>query len=963
MVMFLAPIQGSAMAANKILLNATADPSASVESLSARATLTLDSIEPKRRDRHQDRLEWVRDDQRLSRAFDRTLPTDASGEWQPVADTPGAPWWRRSGWLWTLAGLIGIAAVAASWLPRSKRPDCRSWLNRRQEEWAGGLALLALSAWTLSHAVPSLWLTHTWSTGGDVASQVFYAKVFMEWLPTGKISGWLPESFAGFPAFTYYFPFPFTFAGLLQFVVGQPVAFKLASMLPAFLLPAATYALGCFWGWRVPLRLLAAVGTTGFILGDATSIWGGNVLAQLAGEFAYSWGLLFSVFFWGTLSLALRNGGRWWILAAVLEALVALSHGYALLAAGFGAFVYLLMSRDLWRHLRIILQVHLLAFLLVGFWLIPLLENLPWTIPNDAVTAIDTWRTLWPESLWPLALGWVPLLSLLSRRTGGWPLGIGILIGICLLGLLGFVAGGRLALADLRFFPFAQWALAAASGAAMGWALRRWIRAAAVPLAIAIALAMGAWWEPRLERLEGWSRWNLSGYESKPMWSHYLATAQSNAGALRGPRLVFEHDPANSDLGSTRTLEALPMFGSRPALEGLYMESAITGPFIYQLQAEISEHPSSPLSSYPPSIRSIDDAVGHLNELYTNRVILRSPVKQALFSADPRFELVAKHGPLQTYELKELQTKLVEVLAAPVVARSRDDWLRHAFRRFVAGYPYSERHVYLARDERLPERDAIQELGPVKIQAFSREQLAFETDHPGQPHLIRMTYHPRWASTGGEPVFLTEPSFMLVYPRNSTVELVYGWSWGNWLGAAFTVSGFIALVWGSWPRSPLNPPNVKRVLLVRPRRFSGFLVICSLLVMAGWWMDSERVYQRGHLRLTQGDRAGAATLFDQAFRGRRGPAKQSEALFWAARSLQLSDKIQDARTRYEQLASSFTESYWYPESIYRLIEIHRQLGDPHIANTLFAELVDAAPDNDWTQKAATLILETELPSN
>lgn len=68
-----------------------------------------------------------------------------------------------------------------------------------------------------------------------MASQVFYAKVFMEWRPPGNISGWLPESFAGFPAFTYYFPLPFTLMGLLQFAVGQQVAFKLVSMLPAFL--------------------------------------------------------------------------------------------------------------------------------------------------------------------------------------------------------------------------------------------------------------------------------------------------------------------------------------------------------------------------------------------------------------------------------------------------------------------------------------------------------------------------------------------------------------------------------------------------------------------------------------------------------------------------------------------------------------------------------------------------------
>ncbi|MCO5761048.1 MAG: 6-pyruvoyl-tetrahydropterin synthase-related protein, partial [Chromatiaceae bacterium] len=709
------------------------------------------------------RLDWVQNDRHFSRVSDWKLPTDAQGRWQyDVPQGPTVQWLNQRHWLWILAGLLAVGAIVrAHYASTTNR---RPWLRPSGEEWMGGVALIALTAWTLSHAVPSLWLTHTWSTGGDVASQVFYAKVFMEWLPTGKISGWLPESFAGFPAFTYYFPLPFTLMGLLQFAVGQQVAFKLVSMLPAFLLPAATYVLCWIWGWRVPLRLLAVAGAVGFILGDATSIWGGNVLAQLAGEFAYSWGFLFVLLFWGALSVALQRGGRWWLLAALVEALVALSHGYALLVGGFGAFLDLLFSRDVWRHLRIILQVHLLAFLLIGFWLIPLLENLPWTIPNDSATAIDNWQILWPTSLWLLALGWIPLLLLLARRSGGLPYGIGFLMGIFLLGLLGFVGGGRFGLADLRFFPYAQWALAVASGAALGWGLQRWGRDAALPLAIAMLLALGGWWAPRLDRIEGWSRWNLSGYEVKPLWPHFLAAARTNAASLAGPRLVFEHDPANNDLGSTRTLEALPMFGSRPTLEGLYMESALTGPFIYQLQAEISQRPSSPLSRFPSSARSIDDAVEHLNELYVNRLLLRSSEKKALFGADARFRLVAEHGPLQTYELKELKTQFVEVLDTPIVATDREGWLRHAFRRFLLDHPYRERQVFLAKGESLPTPQAGLGSGRVEILDFSRERLVFKTDRPGQPHLIRMTYHPRWSSTGGEAVYLTEPSFMLVYP-------------------------------------------------------------------------------------------------------------------------------------------------------------------------------------------------------
>jgi hypothetical protein len=186
------------------------------------------------------RVDWVQNGRHFSQVSPWILRTDAEGNWQPQASNKSATTWRQ-GWIWLWGvGLIGLIGVAWSRRRSARQHLTAGRLRTGAADWVGGLALMLLTAWTVSHASPALWLTQTWSTGGDVASHVFYASVFMDWLPSGKISGWLPESFAGFPAFTYYFPFPFTIAALLQFVVGQQVAFKLVSMSPAFLLPAAT---------------------------------------------------------------------------------------------------------------------------------------------------------------------------------------------------------------------------------------------------------------------------------------------------------------------------------------------------------------------------------------------------------------------------------------------------------------------------------------------------------------------------------------------------------------------------------------------------------------------------------------------------------------------------------------------------------------------------------------------------
>lgn len=905
----------------------------------------------------QGRLEWVQDGHHYSRMLEWVVLTDSKGQWNPqrTINKPVSPW-RNPAVLWTLAGFVAAIAIVSALL---RRRTTASTTPVKNAEWIGGAALVALTAWLISHASPQLWWERTWSTGGDVASQVFYARIFMEWFP-GKISGWLPESFAGFPAFTFYFPFPFILSALFALPFGEQIGFKLASMLAAFLLPAGTYIMGALWRWPVTTRLLAATGAAAFVVAEVTSIWGGNALAQLAGEFAYSWGMLHTTLFWGLLALALRRGGRWWLLAGIWEAIVAISHGYALLIAGFGAFLFLLHSRQPWRDLFLILRVHTLAFLLIGLWLMPLFQNLPWTIPNDTTTMVDNWLILWPPTLWPLAAGVIPLLLALrsSRHTVH---GLSFLVGVCFLALLGFFSGHNVGLAELRFFPFAQWALAVACAAALGWALQRVLKQAALPFGLAMMIALAAWWEPYIQNLEGWSRWNLSGYETKPMWPHFFLTAQTNAGPLDGPRVIFEHDPDNNDIGSTRALEALPMFGSRPALEGLYMESSITSPFIYQLQEEISKRPSAPLSRYPTTPRPVDAAVGHLNELYTNRLILRSPLMKERYGADSRFELVNEAGPFRTYELLDFHAKLVEPVAEPLTPRPRERWLDHAFRRFVLEHPYKERHVYLGKGQQLPNVPARHSDAQIKVTEFSRERFVFETSAPGQPHLIRMTYHPRWRSTGGEAVYLTEPSFMLVYPTSERVEMVYAWSWGDWIGAAFTVLGIGFIVLGFMRNVPWNPISRPSEQHRSPIPLLVFAAVCSVILTVSWWTDPEHVYYRGHRYFAKEDWLTAARFFDEVQPARKNPANRAEALFWAGRSYQLGAKNDEALHRYSELREDYPESFWYPESVFRLIELHRERGNHDQVAILNAELQQRLPNSRWAGEARMLLGASPAP--
>jgi hypothetical protein len=896
------------------------------------------------------RLDWREQGVHYSKLIPWSIRTDQQGRWLDyTGDKPRHGWWRSGYWL-QLAS-ITVALLALMWtlaVFRRAEPPLQSSAEPRLSRHLGWLLVAGLTLWVADHTRLDLWPIQTWTTGGDTASHILYANVFRDWLAHGKISGWMPEVFMGFPAFSYYFPMPFVLGIALSGLVGMPVAFKLIAMLPAIMLPLATYTMATLLRWPVAARLLGAAGAAGFVLTTGTSIWGGNLMAQMAGEFAYSWGLFWTVIFWGVLGRAINTGGRVWILAALLEVVVAFSHGYALLAAGFGAFFFPLLYRNWRQGLLVVLQVHTLAFLLLGFWLIPLISNLPWTIPNDTSMWVERWQTLWPRQLWPLfaAIPYLVIALVISKSAR---VGLGLPLGICVFGLMTFHAAHQLGLADIRFFPFAQWGLAVALAGGVGWLLYRWVPVSLL-WSCSVVLALMAWWEPDTAGIENWARWNLEGYEVKATWPAYRSVADTLAGDLQDPRVLFEHDPDNHDMGSTRTVEAMPLFGTRPVLEGLYMESAISSAFIYQLQAETSHRPSSPLSRFPSSKGSVDDAIHHMNELYTDTLVLRSAQMKQRYRNDARFEVVAETEPFLVLKLKQPESQLVDIVDVPLEIRSRDKWMDSAFRRFRLAHPYDKRQVYVSPEQTWQETAAATG-GAVRVLEMDRERLVFETDAVGQPHVVRMTYNPKWKSMTGEPIFLTEPAFMLVVPQQSRVELQYATSAPDTVGFAFTLTGIAGLVLVLLVPGLSPAPVVAR----GPGALSTTIVLVVALTVSlwTWWTNPERTYKHGHAYLSEDQFDLASQAFDRAYEGRHVPGKKAEALFWAARASEFMGDNKAALERYTSLASLYPDNFWAAESLYRIVMLQSLLQDNDAAAKAYRQLQKDFPDNRWARKATS----------
>ncbi len=355
--------------------------------------------------------------------------------------------------------------------------------SKTAENWIADVLFTMLSAGLVASILGVAFLNSgNWPTGGDAASHLLYAKLYAEGLLlSGQILPWMPEVFGGLPFLSYYFPLPFIVMALLSKLTGLAVAFKWGSFLAAMLLPGAVFAASRRWlGFAWPAALFGALGALAFLVHEQNSIWGGNLLSTLAGEFSYSYAMLFallSMMAWAR-AVTLQRG---WLLAALLEAASGFSHGFPLLVLGFSSFLLLLdcgasgvaRKQRLGRTLFMLMAGHALAFALLGGWLWPMLEMHGLTIPNDASFPLSGWRDLLPATLWPVLAGGVLGLVLLAlpgvRR--GWQgmqrRALCYFIGAAGLAAVAFIAGDRLGLADIRFFPLV-WLLGAV---ACGWLL------------------------------------------------------------------------------------------------------------------------------------------------------------------------------------------------------------------------------------------------------------------------------------------------------------------------------------------------------------------------------------------------------------------------------------------------------------------------------------------------------------
>ena len=693
---------------------------------------------------------------------------------------------------------------------------------------------------TLAQLQPNLLFAQTTPAGGDTGAHVWGPDYLRDHLlPQGRLYGWAPDWYAGFPAYQFYFPLPALVVALLSYVIPYEIALKLVTVSGLVTLPIAAWAFGRLSGMRFPGPAVLAVATVPFLFDRGFTIYGGNIPSTLAGEFSFSISLSFALVFLGLVARGLDTG-KHRVLAGVVLALTGLSHLLPTIFAVVGAGVLYLL-RPGRKRLGFVGAVLAIGALLAAFWSVPFAFRLPYANNMGWEKITEFSKNLFPQNIrWVvfLALGGAVVSVVNRRRTGLFFIGMATIAGAL------FILAPQGRLWNARVLPFWYLSLYLLAGVAvteLGPAIGRWL--ATDPenpsplgrLLTPVGAALAAWmvvglplgvlpgWLPTPQTndrsfIPAWAKWNYSGYERKAAYGEYKAIIDTMAdvGRTNGcGRTHWEYESGLDRFGTPMALMLLPYWteGCIGSMEGLYFESSATVPYHFLSAAELSKAPSNPMRELPYSSLDLEEGVRHLQLLGARYYMAFSAEALAQANAHPDLRPVASTGRWTVFEVSgsELVSPMrfePAVVTGPV--RGEVPWLNMSVNWFTDP---GAREVFLAASgpkewQRVdadkvdtdstthgsgvtveqPERRPVEPARVSNIRADDND-ISFEVDRVGSPVLVKASYFPNWRASGAKGPYRVTPNLMVVIPTSTSVDLHYGWTPAEGLGYLLTLGG------------------------------------------------------------------------------------------------------------------------------------------------------------------------------
>ncbi|HZD05304.1 MAG TPA: hypothetical protein VE173_10310, partial [Longimicrobiales bacterium] len=278
-------------------------------------------------------------------------------------------------------------------------------------------------------------------------------------------------------------------------------------------------------------------------------------------------------------------------------------------------------------------------------------------------------------------------------------------------------------------------------------------------------------------------------------------------------RVHWEGGPGLARWGNATALSLIPYWTGHPTLSGLWRESSALYPFVRWLDAQLSvaEQPrpyaTEPVGASWDPRRAVDE----LRMLGVRYLITHSPETGAAVEASAALA-VARFGDLRLFDIGG--APLVSALGCATSAVDGQPFREQSkawFRSWSQGTPT----LVAAPGFRTREQEACSTAGePARILMMDEEHIRFRTEHPGVPHLIRVSYFPNWRAQGARGPYLASPWFMVVIPQDNVVDLRFRATSAEWIGWLLTVGGVLGM--GLWTMRPWRPRGV----MVRPETVS-----------------------------------------------------------------------------------------------------------------------------------------------
>lgn len=668
---------------------------------------------------------------------------------------------------------------------------------------------------------PDLMLNKRLPTGGDLGASHYIPAAYRQILPW-RLTGWASGWFAGLPLMQFYFPLPYIAIVALSSVVPYPIAFKIVATAGVASIPVSLYAFARMTGGSRPVAAFGLIFGLVFIYNESYTILGGNIGSTMAGEFAYAASLSVSIIL---LAIAYRRAlitrtltARSALLPAVLLTIAVLSHVLPLAVVGVG-FATLVPGRGWVRRLVWIGATGVTGMALAGAWLTPLVGRLGYTAkaawtPVRGIAVFAGGPACADSCRWsPVTTAAVILASLappiaIARKNRV----VGTSATIAIAGLVGTLTWPSAAVFNQRWIPVfyvgVAMCAAYAAGSMVDWISDRmtWSTFRTASVVALTGVAIGATAMITSQHSSSWVNYNYSGYEAKPGWNEYQ-DLMTKIRALPDDRILWEYSPEYQKFGTTRALELIPYWTGHRSMEGLLIESSISSPAQFVMQAEVSERGSGavPGIAYPPF--DFEAGTRHMESFGIRYFIAWSDVSKSAATA-AGLEEIADAGQFAIFELAtagEVAVPEYQPLVAP------DDGWHERSLEWWSNPETSDVPLVFPRIGNGPEGAAIEdpkgaalkalpESGvPVRVRVEGAQDasvqvkrpadgvIEFTTNRVGAPHIVRESYFPTWRVEGGEGPYMVAPSLMLVYPTEERVRLVEKAMPLDYAGMAITV--------------------------------------------------------------------------------------------------------------------------------------------------------------------------------